>query len=550
MSDRKKILDDPGDYTSEQLLSAIQNNVVTEEELFSIPDEKFSKVAKVALRQEVEKHEHAKEMSDWNKIVNHLTTENLRDFISKYSDGVMLQTARLKLEEICWKNLSKKRPSKEEVEAFLKEFPTGEHNKQAEALLDGVMFGYTVAERILEKEREIKNNNLINEKDREFLAYLIEELNRGKITPDDILQMLYYDHNALNSKIVYGLVHENIFSRIELVQKSQIDDKFIKFMERNPPSFILDSGVRLPEPKGELSQIEDGFTEFYFWGIPSSGKTCALAGILSAANSGHVCTDFSPMTNSQGYDYMSTLSEFFRRGEVRELPAATSVTDTYEMKFELLGRYERKKKNGNVEYDNKYYRCAAIDLAGELFCCIHEDLAGVELLEDKKKALANLKKILVENKSKNRKIHFFVIEYGAENRLYKGRTQDVYLRSCMRYIEENGIFDKNTDRIYIMVTKSDKFNVTETTLETDILRQYIEDNYLGFYKNLKRLCQKYDINDGEPGLMAYNIGDVCFQDYCRFHPGKSESVVYSCFLDTVYGYNIGCWGKIKKYLGL
>lgn len=149
-------MDDPGDYTSEQLLSAIQNNVVTEEELFSIPDEKFSKVAKVALRQEVEKHEHAKEMSDWNKIVNHLTTENLRDFISKYSDGVMLQTARLKLEEICWKNLSKKRPSKEEVEAFLKEFPTGEHNKQAEALLDGVMFGYTVAERILEKNVKLR----------------------------------------------------------------------------------------------------------------------------------------------------------------------------------------------------------------------------------------------------------------------------------------------------------------------------------------------------------------------------------------------------------
>ena len=251
MNDRKKILDDPGDYTPEQLLSAIQNNVVTEEELFSISDEKFSKAAKAMLRREIEKYEHAKEMSDWNKIVNHLTTENLRDFIFKYPDGVMLQTARLELEEVCWKNLSKKRPSKEEVEAFLKEFPTGEHNKQAEALLDGVMFGYTVAERILEKEREIKNNNFINEKDREFLAYLIEALSHGTITSDDILQMLYYDHNALNSKIVYALVHENIFSRTDLVQKAQIDDKFIRFMERNPPSFSIGSGVRLPEPKGE-----------------------------------------------------------------------------------------------------------------------------------------------------------------------------------------------------------------------------------------------------------------------------------------------------------
>lgn len=550
MNDRKKILNDPGDYTPEQLLSAIQNNVVTEEELFSISDEKFSKAAKVALRQGIEKYEHAKEMSDWNKIVNHLTTENLRDFIFKYPDGVMLQTARLKLEEVCWKNLSKKRPSKGEVEAFLKEFPTGEHNKEAEALLDNLMFGYTAAERILKKEHEINNNKLILDKDREFITYLIEELSHGTITPDDILKLLFYDHNALNSTVVYALLEKKIFTRTDLVQKAHIDDEFIWFMERNYVSSAIDSKVKLPEPKGDLTQIEDGFTEFYFWGIPSSGKTCALAGILSAANSGRVCIDFSPITNSQGYDYMSTLSEFFKKGEVREFPGTTKVTDTYEMKFDLLGRYERKKKNGNIEYDNKYYRCAAIDLAGELFCCIHQDLAGLEMREEQKKALANLKKILVENKSKNRKIHFFVIEYGAENRLYRGHTQDVYLRSCMRYIEENGIFKKNTDRIYIMVTKSDKFNVTEITSETDILRQYIEDNYLGFYKNLKRLCQKYDINDGEPGLMAYNIGDVCFQNYCRFHPGKSESVVYSCFLDTVYGYNIGCWGKIKKYLGL
>ena len=120
----------------------------------------------------------------------------------------------------------------------------------------------------------------------------------------------------------------------------------------------------------------------------------------------------------------------------------------------------------------------------------------------------------------------------------------------MRYIEEQGIFDKTTDRIYIMVTKSDKFDVTETNSESDILRQYISENYLGFYKNLKNLCQKYDINDGEPGLIAYNIGDVCFQDYSRFHPGKSESIVYSCFLDTVYGHDRGWVGKLKKTLGL
>lgn len=549
MIEKQKILKDPADNSPLELLDAIERGIITSEELFALPDDIYSKKDKADLRAKIEEKEFEAENKEWDSIQASLNEDVLKRFIQRFPDGKKLREARLQLENICWNKLVQSHPSMDDIENFLREFPTGNHQKQAEAMLDGVKWEYSPAETILRKKQEIDDNPFIMDKKGELLEFIVKQMKSNKIKSQNILDMLYYDHNAFDSFIVYGLHEKGLITLSDLDNKAGIDPAFIKFMKNNPPT-SADSEVKLPEPNGELTSIEDGFTEFYFWGIPSSGKTCALAGVLSAANSGRVCQDFSPMTNSQGYDYMSTLSEYFKKGVVRRLPGSTAVTDTYEMKFDLEGRYEKKTSDGSIKFDHKYYRCAAIDLAGELFCCIHQDLAGIELKENQQKALTNLKNILVENKSKNRKIHFFVIEYGAENRSYKGHTQDVYLRSCMRYIEENGIFDKTTDRIYIMVTKSDKFDVTETNTESDILKQYISENYLGFYKNLKNICKKYDINDGEPGLIAYNIGDVCFQDYSRFHPGKSESIVFSCFLDTVYGHDKGWLGKLKKRLGL
>ena len=195
----------------------------------------------------------------------------------------------------------------DDIEDFLREFPTGAHQKQAEAMLDGVKWEYSPAEKILRKKQEIDDDPFIMDKKGELLDFIVKQMKSQKIKSQHILDMLYYDHNAFDSFIIYGLHEAGFISLSDLENKAGIDPEFIKFMKNNPPS-SADAEVKLPEPNGDLTNIQDGFTEFYFWGIPSSGKTCALAGVLSAANSGRVCQDFSPMPNSQGFYYMSTLS--------------------------------------------------------------------------------------------------------------------------------------------------------------------------------------------------------------------------------------------------
>lgn len=50
------------------------------------------------------------------------------------------------------------------------------------------------------------------------------------------------------------------------------------------------------------------------------------------------------------------------------------------------------------------------------------------------------------------RIHFFV-EYGAEKRLFNGLPQAEYLNSAAARLNNMGLFDSNTDAIYVLISK-------------------------------------------------------------------------------------------------
>ena len=86
----------------------------------------------------------------------------------------------------------------------------------------------------------------------------------------------------------------------------------------------------------KLDKIHKQSTEIYFWGIPSSGKSCALGAILSVAASGKVAHSMDADTESQGYGYMTKLINLFQNGEIGTLMEGTSVDSFYEMGFDLV----------------------------------------------------------------------------------------------------------------------------------------------------------------------------------------------------------------------
>ena len=102
---------------------------------------------------------------------------------------------------------------------------------------------------------------------------------------------------------------------------------------------------------------------------------------------------------------------------------------------------------------------------------------------------------MIDNRTQNRKLHFFVIEYGAEDRQYEGLPQQDYLQAAVQYIQRTGIFKKDTDGLYLLISKVDKAKAHGKEL-SEKLKDYIHENYQGFYNGLKKICRDNEINGG------------------------------------------------------
>jgi hypothetical protein len=155
-----------------------------------------------------------------------------------------------------------------------------------------------------------------------------------------------------------------------------------------------------------------------------------------------------------------------------------------------------------------------------------------------------LTRILIDNRSGNRKIHFFVLEYGGEKRTYEGLPQQAYLDAALRYIDRTGIFKNDTDAIYLMFTKVDKLNAHGAEL-VEKLKDYTDEHYRGFYQGLEKICRDREINGGRVERIAFTLGKVCFQDYCLFD-GTSAGNVIKTLLKRTKGVKNGKMSRIGK----
>ena len=201
---------------------------------------------------------------------------------------------------------------------------------------------------------------------------------------------------------------------------------------------------------------------------------------------------------------MNRLSLQFQRDKIKVLPGKTPTDSTYEMSFELTDK------------NNKVHPFTCIDIAGEVMLGMYDG--------DVNEPMEPVFKVLVDKATNNRKIHFFVIEYGGENRLFDGLTQQTYLESAVKYLKETNIFKKDTDAIYLIVTKTDMTGKTGTDLQKE-LRDYVNLHYRSFYTGLNQICHDNGINGGEVVCIPFSVGKVCFKYYCKFDDSAASNVV-------------------------
>lgn len=531
MPSKQAIFDNIELYPAVDLVQYIKDDIVTFDELCTETDGCFSRKA----RKEVLKLLEGSEEEDWLKAQTNNNEEGYSYYLMTYENGSHREEAREILSAIREANEIKKaeelkaaeelkeaqekerllnlwdsvdKDSISELQEFINTYPKDKRCREAKQLINDIQkeefFGFDV-QSLISRIYAIQTDNNVLDPDLEIYKLIARYLDQSKITLDDLLQAIKEDFNLLRATTLSKLIENGYLTYYDF-KKLDIDYKFIQYLAN-------DQEVQRFSVPEKLERINKSSTEIYFWGIPSSGKSCALGSILSVANNGTVSLSMSKDPDCQGYGYMTRLAQIFKQdGSIGTLPEGTSIYSTYEMGFDL------------EDNDGVLHPITCVDLAGELVRCMYKSDANEELSDDEIESLDIITKVLIDNRTENRKMHFFVVEYGAEDKKYEGLSQADYLDAALRYIERTGIFENDTDAIFLMVTKIDKAKVEDSELESTI-NTYIQDHYRGFYNGLTRICRDCDINDGKVEILPFSLGEVCFQDYCLFKAKPAANVV-------------------------
>lgn len=534
MSSKEAIIDNIEEYSASELVDYIKSGIVTFDELCEETGGYFP----ATVRKEVKRMLAGSEEEDWQKAARTNTEDAFMAFLKTYPESTHADDAResiIKLQrnkdsearQTLWSAVDKQ--SIEALRSFIRENPDDTHCVEARKLINALQeeefLGFDV-DALIDKINAIQTDKSVNDPDAAIVQEIIGCLNRKKITRNDLLEVIKCDNNLLRASVLKKLITEGHLEYSDFKQIG-IDVRFIQHLAKG------ESKQRFGLPR-ELQKINKVSTEIYFWGIPSSGKSCALGAVMSVANNGTIARSMSKDPDCQGYGYMTRLSQLFKTdGKVGTLPEGTSIYSTYEMGFDL------------EDEDGASHPITCIDLAGELVRCMYKSDAGEEMSDDEVKALDTLTNVLIDNRTVNRKIHFFVLEYGGENRKYEGLSQTEYLDAALRYIERTKIFRTETDAIYLMLTKVDKTGVVGQQL-VEVLSQYIDDNYKGFYNGLEKICRDYEINGGKVERIPFSLGKVCFQDYCLFNEAPAANVVKKLLIRSKGFKN----GKLPKGLNI
>lgn len=539
MNEIEQIFDNIDQYTDniDDLVRALKKAGIKDFDQFRTAAREAGVPVKKSIQDSIAKKFANSEEEDWNIAMSINTEEAYREYLDSYPEGSHRNEARdfiASLQEVSqnkvsdeiWKSLDKS--SVNALQSFIDQYPKNEHQSEAVRLLRDLRREQYLGVDIRALARQIKairTDARINNPEKAIYDKIVTYINTGKITVDDLLLAIKEDNNFISGSVANLLWENGIITDFS---RAGIDSDFIAHMMSN----ITPQKFQAPKPISKITKSP--CTEIYFWGIPSSGKSCALGAILSTANSGCVAQSMQRDPDCQGYGYMTRLANLFKtNGSVGTLPEGTAISSTYEMGFTL------------EDDEHKEHPITCIDLAGELVRCMYKQDAGESLTEEQQNVLKTLTDILIDNRTSNRKMHFFVIEYGAEDREYEGLPQKDYLEAAVAYIQRTGIFKKDTDGLYLLITKVDKVHAVGRELQ-EKLKDYISQNYQGFYNGLKKICQDNEINNGKVDIQPFTLGTVCFQNYCKFKDDTAAAVVRT-ILARSYGYKPG---KLKTFFDI
>lgn len=293
---------------------------------------------------------------------------------------------------------------------------------------------------------------------------------------------------------------------------------------------ICEPDYTMPQKNlSQLGQFPTGRTDVYFLGVPRSGKSSVLSGIMYelyneglAAYEPHFVNGVDPCS--------SYYSGLIKAMASKKPPVGTPKDSISFMKLNIRNG-KRRNEVTIVELSGEAFKGVSEGQENEEARNIWEGLGATQCL-----------------KVPNRKCLFFIVDYSVvrqfDGAYCKNIEQAMMLDNALRVFLHDGpdlrkpqvgCTMSKVDTVAIIMTKCDLMkDAHDRNSRLDEAENYIEQNFSTFANNLMAACNRFGINrknDCRPYILTFSLGDFYVGNTVVFNGEDSEEIIK--FISTV-----------------
>lgn len=465
-------------------------------------DEARAKVEEI--EQQLRSLSAEREQQAWEQV-DTFSVESMLDYLRTFPESVH----KSEIDESVW-NLLSRELSATNINKYLSAFPNGNHAAQARRAQQAYAQWRTVKSNcdLMEVHQYVEDNPespFIDE-----ARFLLSDLKEREMA------RMKHEAASYSGDRLLEYINKGVFTESHLISNGIVTETILETLCK-----IDEINLSMPDMAtvidGCRQECAENRTDVYLFGIPSTGKSCVLMGLV---NSSELQTD----TVRAGGPYAAALCEFLEYGLVVPRTPIDFVTTI----------------QAKVQDENKAHFVNLVEMAGEDFADkIADNMDGDIFFEDMGEGVPKLLG------NANQKAFFIIVDptttivRGTSSRT--GRTRTVnQKRMLMRLINlfaqpENESVMKLVDSIHVIVTKSDTLG-DRNEREENAYNLFME-RYSSLLPTLKELCDKYGINvatNGYPKLYTFSLGEFYPGGIYEYDESDSDKII-EVIKGNVYG---------------
>ena len=473
----------------------------------------------------------AKEETEW-KAVDPFSMMSLIGHLNKYP----MSAHRDEIDGKVWNIIDKE--SEQQLQDYKVLFPKGKYIEKATAMLEALDEWMIVRDSgdisfVFQYIRKRPQSPYIDKAYCLLMDLKHQEICRMRREPNryDVSRLLYLVQLGIftvDELISEGVMTENVWNTL-----NNIDVK----------NDLPDIYEAMQESKVECSE---GSTDVYFFGLPFTGKTCILQGMLSTSS---LLLD---LASSSG-PYAEALRQYTDCGIVVPCTPDDFVT-TLKAKI-ITGGHTPIERNVNfVEMSGNHFLNMVKDYGEHFKTEDNEDIANL-LHNDNRKVFFLIIDPTINNIKLNREYDEYDEQAGEKiHRLkYVVLSQKIFMQKIVNIFQDpaNSDIMRKVDSIHIIITKADTLG--ERLQRREKALDYFNNHYaMNIVPSLTKVCRDYNINsnsDYRPKLFSFSLGKFYVGGLYEYDATDSELLVNAISEVLPFPYEqMSFWLRLKNKL--